>query len=133
MKVMSTYKIQNNEDWNNLNQGEELVWINNDSYFGFRAMEKQSKSIVYDPCSVSSLIRIGKDSRKFPDTVHNLLFTTETLGFDSSKSEEKFLKDATKIVEEVIELNKEIKFDFTIQADGLDEVFIKKVLIKIYC
>ncbi len=133
MKVMSTYKIQNNEDWNNLNQGEELVWINNDSYFGFRAMEKQSKSIIYDPCSVSSLIRIGKDSRKFPDTIHNLLFTTETLGFDSSKSEEKFLKDATKIVEEVIELNKEIKFDFTIQADGLDEVFIKKVLIKIYC
>lgn len=133
MKVMSTYKIQNNEDWNNLNQGEESVWINNDSYFGFRAMEKQSKSIVYDPCSVSSLIRIGKDSRKFPDTIHNLLFTTETLGFDSSKSEEKFLKDATKIVEEVIELNKEIKFDFTIQADGLDEVFIKKVLIKIYC
>lgn len=133
MKAKSKiYKIQNNEDWSNLNHGEESVWISNDSYFGFRAMEKEVKEIIYDPCSVTSLVRIGKESRKFPITKHNLLLTTETLGFDSSKSEEAFLKDSTKVIEELLELNDEIKLDFTIESETLNKDFIYEVLKKIY-
>ncbi len=131
MKKIS-YKIKNNEDWSKLNNGEELVDISNDSYFGFRAMEREAKEIIYDPTLVSSLVRVCKEGRKFPNTIHNLILTKQTLGFDSSSSEEKFLKDATRVIEEILEINPDIKLEFTIDCDNLDVEFIYSTLRKIY-
>lgn len=127
-----TYKIQSNEDWNNLKEKETLVDISNDSYFGFRVMEKGSVEIIYNPNLISSLVRIGKESKKFPSTTHNLILDTETLGFESSKSEEMFLKLSSRLIEELVELNPEIKLDFTINCQELDFDLIKKTLYKIY-
>ncbi len=131
MKTIS-YKIKNNDDWANLKQDEILVDISNDSYFGFRAMEKGAKEIIYDPTLVSSLVRVCKEGKKFPNTTHNLILSKLTIGFESSKSEENFLKDSTRVIETVLEINPEIKLDFTIDCDNLDVDFIYATLRKIY-
>lgn len=127
-----TYKIRNNEDWNNLNPKEELVDINNDAYFGFRAMEKESISILYNPNIIDSLVRVGKESKKFPNTIHNLILDIDTLGYESTISEENFLKDSSRIIEELLELNPEVKLDFTVNCGSLDLNLIKETLNKIY-
>ncbi len=128
----ATYSIRNNDDWNNLNNGELLVDINNDAYFGFRAMEKESISILYDPTIIDSLVRVGKESKKFPATTHNLILDIDTLGFDSSQSEEAFLKDASRTIENLLELNPDVKLDFTVNCGELDQELIKRTLTKIY-
>ncbi len=132
MGLKPTFFIKNNEDWSNLKENEELVEILNDSYFGFRAMEKNAKSIIYDPCIVNSLVRIGKESKKFPNTKHILLFDIETLSYESRNSEEEFLKQASRVIEELLELNPEVKLDFEIKCGGLDSIIIKDTLMKIY-
>ncbi len=131
-KSKVTFKIKNNEDWNSMKNDELLVDISNDAYFGFRAMEKESQAILYDPNLIDSLVRVAKESRKFPKTIHNLIMTKDTLGFDSSNSEETFLKSASRCIEEVVELNPEILLDFTIDCSNLNEEFIYETLIKIY-
>ncbi len=127
-----TYKIQNNDDWNNLQEQEVLVDINNDAYFGFRAMERNAIAITYDPNIIDSMIRLGKESRKFPKTIHNLILDIETLGFESSNSEESFLKHSTRVIEQILELNPDIKLDFTLNCNSLDYELILSTLYKIY-
>ncbi len=127
-----TYKIETNDDWNNLSEGQELVSINNDAYFGFRAMEKLSKAITYDPTLIDSLVRVGKESKKFPGTTHNLILDVNTLGFESTNSEENFLKCASRVIEGLLELNSDVKLDFTIECNSLNFELIKETLYKIY-
>ena len=104
-KYNATYKIINNNDWKELETGEELVDVSNNAYFGFRAMEKKSKAIIYDPIIIDSLIRLGKDSRKFSKTKHILILDADTLGYESLTNDEAFLKHATRVIEELFELN----------------------------
>lgn len=132
MKNKITYTIKNNEDWNNLNEGELLVDISNDSYFGFRAMEKNANSIAYDPVNVNTLVRVGKESKKFPNTIHTLILDVDSLGFEASNSEENFLKLSTRVIEELLELNNDIRLDFIIKSEDLDNEFIYKTLSKLY-
>ncbi len=127
-----TYSIRNNEDWANLNEQEILVDINNDAYFGFRAMEKNAQSITYDPTVIDSLVRVGKESKKFPHTSHTLVLDVETLGFDSTTSEEAFLKNASRIIEELLKLNPDVKLDFIIKCNNLNVDLIIDTLNKIY-
>ncbi len=124
--------IKSNDDWRNLTKGEFIVDINNDSYFGFRAMEKNAKNIIYNPNLIDSLTRIGKESKKFPTTTHLLLLDEKTLDFKAGQSEETFLKYSTRVIEKLLELNNSIKVDFKIKAPKLDEVFLKQILKKIY-
>ncbi len=132
MKKQPTHKVKNNEDWANLKGNEELVDISNDAYFGFRAMEREVTAITYDPERIDSLVRVGKESRKFPKTIHNLIMDIDTLGFESSISEEEFLKISTRVIEKVIELNPNVKLDFTINSGNLDSKLIYETLLKIY-
>ncbi len=127
-----TYTIETNDDWNNLSEGQELVSIKNDAYFGFRAMERASKAILYDPTLIDSLVRVGKESKKFPNTTHNLILDVDTLGFESSSSEESFLKCASRVVEELLELNPDVKLDFTVNCNNLNFELIIETLYKIY-
>ncbi len=127
-----TYSINTNEDWNNLQENEELVSIKNDAYFGFRAMERNAKAILYNPNLLDSLVRVGKESKKFPSTTHNLVLDIDALGFEASTSEEAFLKDATRTIEELLLLNPDLNLDFTVNCGNLDLEFIKETLFKIY-
>ncbi len=127
-----TYKINNNNDWNTLPNEEVLVDISNDSYFGFRAMEKGSKAIIYNPYIIDSLIRIGKESNKFPNVIHILIFDEETVNYEAKNNEIDFLKSITRKIEELISLNKKIRIDFYIKTKNLDNKKIKTILSEIY-
>ncbi len=127
-----TYYIKNNDDWNNLKEGERYVDINNDAYFGFRAMEKKVKNIKYDPCIIDSLVRVAKESKKFPNTKHILILDQETLGFEARNDLESYLKASTRKIEEVISMNPEIKLSFSIIRDGGEEAKALEILKDIY-
>ncbi|BDU67616.1 MAG: hypothetical protein TYPL_2690 [Candidatus Tyloplasma litorale] len=126
------YVIQSNKDWNNLKEKEKLVYISNDAYFGYRAMEKKSIKILYDPFIIDNLVRLCKESRKFPQTSHVLIFNSNNMGFDSEISEKFFLKIATRKIEEILNLNKNIKLFFKIETEKLDKKIIISILNKIY-
>ena len=83
------YFIKNNDDWAKLDgmETEELlVYISNDAYFGFRAMEKGVKAIIYNPDLIDSLVRVVKDSKKFPNIKHVLALDENTVGLDTKVS-----------------------------------------------
>lgn len=126
-----TYKISTNDDWNNINQNEELVDISNDAYFGFRAMEANAKMITYDLCVVKDIVRLGKESKKFPGTKHILLLDEDTLGFEATTSEEEFMKLSSREIEKLVQLNPNIELDFILNTN-LNKEFIYETLIKIY-
>ncbi len=131
MMKNNIYSIKNNDDWNNLNENELYVDISNDAYFGFRAMEKNAVNIIYNPFQIDSLIRIIKESKKFLNTKHILILEDIDLSFDSKNSEEKFLKEVTRKIEEIIEVNSKIKLNFIIETN-LNKEKIYDILIGIY-
>lgn len=126
------YYIKNNEDWMNLKEGERIVDINNDAYFGFRAMEKRTKSIKYDPNLIDSLVRVVKESKKFPETKHILILDEESLGFEAKENLEYYLKYATRTIEEVIKINPGLKISFNVIRGNGEEKTAIKILNFIY-
>ncbi|NQX83454.1 MAG: hypothetical protein HRS50_01985, partial [Mycoplasmataceae bacterium] len=90
MKKKISFIISINNDWNKLKKNEKLVDISNNAYFGFRAMEKESISIIYDPTVIDNLVRICKESKKYPKTKHILILNSSTLGFESNNYMELF-------------------------------------------
>ncbi len=132
MNKEATYKIKNNDDWNILNEFELIVDVNNDAYFAFRAMERSALNIIYDPTLMDSLVRVGKESKKFPGTTHILILDIDTLGFESSQSEETFLKHSTRVIEDILKLNGEMVLDFNISCGELNSELIYNTLKKIY-
>ena len=134
---INNFKIENNKDWNDLenlsNLEETLVDISNNAYFGYRAMEKGAKYIIYDPTMIDSLVRIVKNAKKFKDTIHVLILDSETLGYESKKSNEAFLKTATRLIESILDINPLLCIEFKIKtgSESNDET-INNVLNKIY-
>lgn len=126
------YYIKNNEDWNKLKEYERIVDINNDAYFGFRAMEKKAISIKYDPSIIDSLVRVVKESKKFPETKHILVLDQETLGYEARNGLENYLKAATRTIQEVLSINPELKLGFNIVKDGNDQAEAINILWDIY-
>lgn len=127
-----TYYIKNNEDWNKLPEKESIVDINNDAYFGFRAMEKKAQFIKYDPCIIDSLVRVIKESKKFPKTKHLLILDQETLGFESRNDLESYLKASSRIIEQVLSLNPKLKLNFLIERKMGKEKEALNILRDIY-
>lgn len=127
-----TYSIKNNQDWAELSEGEQLVEINNDAYFGFRAMEKNAVAIIYDPYLIDSLVRVTKEAKKYKDTTHTLILDIMTMGHESSESEEEFLKAASRKIEEIKEINSELSMNFDIQCGNLNKEHIEDILDKLY-
>lgn len=132
MKKKVSYIIKNNVDWHEMKKNEEVVDISNSSYFGFRAMEKNAKVITYDPIIIDSIIRIVKESKKFPLTIHLLKIDENTLDYNANLNEEFFLKKATRIIEQIVEINENIFINFEILTKKCDHKIIEDVLRKIY-
>lgn len=126
------YYIKNNDDWNKLKEGERIVDINNDAYFGFRAMEKKAKTIKYDPCIIDSLVRVVKEGKKFPETTHTLVLDQETLGFEAKKDAESYLKSATRVIQEIVDINPSIKLRFVIKRGEESPKEVMDILTFIY-
>lgn len=110
--------IRENSDWQNLKEESEFVDINNDSYFGLRSMEKQAKHIIYDPNILDSKVRLIKYSKKYPDTIHVLIFNKETIGYGVFDDEEKLTKEISNSILELVEMNNDLKIQIMI----IDEV-----------
>lgn len=126
------YYIKNNDDWKTMNTGERIVDINNDAYFGFRAMEKEALNIKYDPCIIDSLVRVVKEGKKFPNTKHILIIDEDTLDYKAKENLENFLKIATRKIEEIISINNDIKLKFHIKRNNGDETKVLNILNEIY-
>ena len=130
------YYIKTNEDWAKLSDMDTkdlLVYISNDSYFGFRAMEKGVRAIIYNPDLIDSLVRVVKDSKKFPNVMHVLELDENTLGIESKISNESFLKASTRAIESVLEINPLLCIDFKIiMPSNSNNWEVRKVLENIY-
>jgi|GEM_PF-2353141 len=96
-------------------------------------MEKGAKFIVYDPTLIDSLVRIVKNSKKFKDVIHVLILNSDNLGYESTKSNESFLKEATRLLQDILDINPLLCIDFKIKtgSDSNDKI-IKNILKKIY-
>lgn len=133
MKAKVSYKISNNNDWVKLKENEVIVDISDNAYFGFRAMEKNAKNIIYDPKILDSIIRLCKESKKFPKTKHLIILDEKTLGYEATVSTESFLKEATRTIEELLRLNPLLKVGFLIKMrNQLEEDVAFEILNKIY-
>ena len=109
------FYIKTNDDWDKLNDLDTkdlLVYISNNSYFGYRAMERGVKAIIYNPNLIDSLVRVVKDSKKFANVMHVLELDENTLGIDSKVSNENFLKASTRVIESILEINPLLSIEF---------------------
>lgn len=131
-KLQPTYKIENNNDWANLKDNETLVDISDDAYFGFRAMQKNAKAIIYNPNNIDNLIRISKESKKFGQTKHILILDSDYLGFEAGTDANKFLSLSCELIDSILSINSNLSIDFEINT-YLDNVHdIVDILNKIY-
>ncbi len=130
------YYIKSNEDWAKLNEMDTkdlMVYISNDAYFGFRAMEKGVRAIIYDPNLIDSLTRVVKDSKKFPKVMHVLELNEDTLGIETKVSDENFLKASTRAIERVLEINPLLSIEFKlIMPSNSKNWEIREILTKMY-
>jgi len=96
-------------------------------------MEKGAKFIVYDPTLIDSLVRIVKNSKKFKDVIHVLILNSDNLGYESTKSNESFLKAATRLLQGILDINPLLCIDFKIKTGSeSNDILIKNILKKIY-
>lgn len=111
-----SYKISNNNDWADMKKGENLVDVSNDSYFAFRAMQKAAKSIIYNPSLINNMVRIAKESKKFPDTKHILIIDQKTLSYSQDENLEDFIKKCSIEIEKILKINNNFSFDVIINT-----------------
>ena len=130
------YYIKNNDDWAKLDGMETkdlLVYVSNDAYFGFRAMEKRVKAIIYNPDLIDSLVRVVKDSKKFPNVMHVLELDESTLGLETTISNESFLKASSRLIERILEINPLLCIEFKIKMPSNSSNWeVREILTKLY-
>lgn len=102
------YSINENIHWQKFPKQDlnEIVFISNDHYFGFRALEKEASIVLCDANKIDNLIRLSKDAIKFSG---NVLYY-----FDINELNPKITKSAVEIskhISEQIELIKKTSMD----------------------
>lgn len=121
-----SYKhIKTNNDWVELKK-DSIVDISNDSYFGFRAMEKESKIIIYDPILINNFERIIKDARKFSKTLHVFEIDFNLL---PKKTLEEKINMITKRINYSLKINSKIKIGLLFKGINKDTII---PLIKVF-